>query len=458
MRGLPVILMAVACTVLPIAAQTAADAHAGWLAVDFRAYYCASLVQREGADPYFAQPLHRCESRTPRPYYRAPDGVTVPAPFPPYALALLAPLTLLPFEVATVVWWLLMAGAIALAVYAVTRVAAQPPLVGWAIFGLSLGLTCFSAGNAMPLSVAAVVLAALCAQRGHAAGAAAAVAFAAVEPQIALPAAVGLCVEFPAMRLPLVLAAIVLGAVSIASGGIAHSLAYVTSVLPAHALSEVSRDNQYSLSTVVAALGVPDGAAVLAGTLSYLFLTAIGVAVGLQLARRYHDRAFVALVPCAFSLLGGSFVHTEAIAAAVPAALLLYSHATEYRGRLFIVLVLLAVPWMYATSAALFLAPLFPVAYLTYALWRRERATVAAAALAAATAIAVCFGLAAFPGHLAAAVRVHSPIDPRLAEASWRQLVLGNSTNRPATWLLRLPTWVGLAGFAIGAAGTASRR
>ena len=86
-RRASAIVLAIVCTVLPIALQCAADRHAGWLMVDFRAYYCASLAQRENANPYFAAPLHACESRTPPPYYRAPATVTVPAPYPPYALA-----------------------------------------------------------------------------------------------------------------------------------------------------------------------------------------------------------------------------------------------------------------------------------------------------------------------------------------------------------------------------------
>lgn len=456
MRAVAAIALAVVCTALPIALQCAADRHAGWQMVDFRAYYCASLAQREHANPYFATPLHRCESRTPAPYYRPPATVTVPAPYPPYALALLAPLTLLPFALAAAVWWLILASSVALAAYAIAKTTAQPLLVGWAVVGLSLGLTCFSAGNAMPLAVAAVVLAALCAQRGKHVAAALAVTFGMIEPQVALPALVGLFIGFRSSRLPLALALLALGTISLLGGGIMHNLAYFTTVLPAHALSEVSRDNQYSLSTVAAALGIPDRAAVLAGSVAYLAMLGLGVAVGSALARRYAEPAFVLLVPCAFTQLGGSFVHTEAIAAAAPAALLLYVHAREHRGWILAALVMLAVPWMYATSAALFLAPAFPVAYLTYVLWRRDRTTTAAG-VAAAAAILALFVLASVPNHVVAGVHPHPPIDPRLAEASWRNFVLGDSTNRLVTWLLRLPTWAGLIGFAIAAIAIARK-
>jgi hypothetical protein len=144
-------------------------------------------------------------------------------------------------------------------------------------------------------------------------------------------------------------------------------------------------------------------------------------------------------------LLGGTFVHTGEIAAALPACLLLYTRAPEYRGWIFAAMILLAIPWMMASSAALFLAPLFPAAYLTYALWRKDRAAVLGTAVAAFAAIVVLFALAAAsPPHASALPHVYAPIDPRLAEASWRNFVLGNSTNRPVMWLLRLPSWIGL--------------
>jgi hypothetical protein len=220
-------------------------------------------------------------------------------------------------------------------------------------------------------------------------------------------------------------------------------------VLPAHALSEVSRDNQYSLSTVVAAFGVPDSAAVLVGTVSYVLMIALGVVVAVRLTYRYGDPAFALLVPPAFILLGGSFVHTEVIAAAVPAALLLFTRAQAYRGWLFVVLMLLVVPWMLATSVALFLAPLFPVAYLAYTLGRRDGAFTLAAALVSFVVIVALFALQAMPGHAVVVSHVRPPIDPRLAEASWRQFVLSDVTNRPIMWLLRLPTWAGLVALAI---------
>jgi Glycosyltransferase family 87 len=448
-RPLSAIALAVICTVLPFAGQLYGDRAGGWLMVDFRAYYCAALAQREGANPYFVQPLHDCERSTPSPYYRVPNGVTVPAPYPPYVLALLAPVTLLPFAGAAILWWTLLALSVLVAAFALARVVGQPFLVGWSALVLSLGLTSFASGNIMPLALAAIVVAALCAQRGRLPAATLAIAFAMIEPQIALPAAVALFARYLSTRLTIALVFASLGIVSVLEGGLAHALLYVNAVLPAHALSEVSRDNQYSLSTIVAAFGLPDSAAVLVGSVSYFLMTALGIVVGLRLASRYEEPAFTLLVPPAFVLLGGSFVHTEAIAAAVPAALLLFTRAKPRRGWLLAVVALLAVPWMLSTSAALFLAPIFPIAYLTYTLWRRERMAMTGGVLAAYAIIVSLFILSGVPGHTMFGVHVYPPIDPRLAEASWRQFVLSDSTNRPVMWLLRLPSWAGLIALVI---------
>jgi hypothetical protein len=108
------------------------------------------------------------------------------------------------------------------------------------------------------------------------------------------------------------------------------------------------------------------------------------------------------------------------------------------------------VPWMLATSAALFLAPLFPAAYLAYALWG-DRTIALAVALASLVIVAGLFTLAQAPAHALGHPHSYPPIDPRLADASWRRFVLGNVTNRPVMWLLRLPTWIGLIAFALPA-------
>jgi hypothetical protein len=433
------------CSLLPITAQTLADRHAGWMLVDFRAYYCGALMLRQDQDPYRVDPLHACEHSTPSPFYMAPDRVTVPAPYPPYALALLAPLTFLSFRIAAVVWWLLLAACFGVAAWSLSRLIAARFTVGCAAFALSLGLTCFSSGNAIPIAVALITLAALLLQRGRSMEAAACVSIAMIEPNVALPAAIGLFVVIPKARVPLIVAAALLGALSIFSGPRLNA-EYLLSVLPAHALSEVSRDNQYSLSTILAAAGVSDRASAQIGALSYLVMLALGVVAGRRLAQRYTDGAFALVIPTAFALIGGSFVHTEALAAAVPAAMMLFARETRRRALLMATSILLTVPWIFATSAALFLAPIVPVAYLVRELWSAKRTTLGVAGLATAAIIVLLFDFSSGQVHHATPSATHNQafIDPTLAEASWRIFVLSDSTNRLSMWLLRAPSWIGL--------------
>src|ERR1700722_17115235 len=75
---------------------------------DFRAFYCAAKVAAQGRDPYLAEPLRTCAQQALRSV--GLDGVkqvVIPAPLPPYALAVLRPLTALPYLEASATWFAL---------------------------------------------------------------------------------------------------------------------------------------------------------------------------------------------------------------------------------------------------------------------------------------------------------------------------------------------------------------
>jgi hypothetical protein len=450
MKGISVLILlavAIVCTIFPIASQTVANKNAGWLMVDFRAYYCAALVDRQQNDPYRNQPLHACESTNAAPYFRAKPRVTIPAPYPPYALAIIAPFTFLPFGTAAVLWYAFMVLCCVIAAVLLAHVTRLPILVTWAALALSLGLESLPSGQVVPLCIAALIAGALLSQRAQWDLTAVVVGLAMIEPHVALPAAIALFIRYPAARTVLVLFAVLFAAGSLAFGGLERNLEYFGSVLHAHALAEVSRDNQYSLSTVLTSFGVGDEQAVLIGNISYLVMLALGVSVSVRLCERFRDSAFIVLGPPAFAVLGGPFIHSVELVAALPFCLLLYNYTKGFRVThmvLLTIIVLLAVPWIDATSAALFAAPLFPAAFLIYLLLG-DRTSTLVAAVASGFAIVILFIVSAragTPSHFVNAV--HPYINPQLAEYSWRELTLGNSTNRLATWLLRLPTWIAL--------------
>ena len=236
----------------------------------------------------------------------------------------------------------------------------------------------------------------------------------------------------------------VLALVSLAVLGAATNFEYFTSVLPAHALSEVARDTQYSLTAVLFSLGAPESVALRTGLLWYAAMLALGTFVGGLLARKTGNNAFFVCIPPAFAVFGGSFIHVTQIAAALPAAVLLISCAKkEQQSLAAIALLLLAVPWTWAISPALVIAPLFPVGYLAWHYWNGNARVALLAALAAAVLLWSLVELAGAAPGIAAHARTLA-IDPRLAEATWSDFTQKSSTNGVAAWMLRVPTWAGL--------------
>jgi hypothetical protein len=133
------------------------------------------------------------------------------------------------------------------------------------------------------------------------------------------------------------------------------------------------------------------------------------------------------------------------IAAALPAAVLLISSEKKEQQYWLaaIAVLLLAVPWTWAISPALVIAPLFPVGYLAWHYWNGN---ARAALLAALAAVLLLWGLVELAGGApgAAAHARTLAIDPRLAEATWSNFTQKSSTNSIAAWMLRVPTWAGL--------------
>lgn len=190
------------------------------------------------------------------------------------------------------------------------------------------------------------------------------------------------------------------------------------------------------------------------------------VCAGIALARiaslKFEQPAFIVLVPAAFAVIGGPFIHLTQIAAVIPAVLLLYSVCRRYRQILLSALVLLALPWPMAKSATfIYLAPV-----LTFALiWWIEQRKDAVAGFAFAVVVAVA-AFTLHQGYLAEPQSVHvagaqQPAEPkipaRLAEASWSHLMWTTESNDDAlSWAKRIPTWCGLVLLVVSAMGAST--
>ncbi|MGZ3517848.1 MAG: glycosyltransferase 87 family protein [Vulcanimicrobiaceae bacterium] len=427
-------------TCVPIALETVRLRMFASVFGDFKAFYCAARVAASGHDPYKAVPLQVCET------FAVPDGLVhgyaVPAPLPGYAIGMLAPFADIPYAIAAGLWFALTMIAFAICIYALTRLTDRSTLTVFAAFALSLGVPAIPYGQIVPIAIAALALAALSAERGHWPQTAAAAAVSLVEPHLGLAACAALFIWAPRTRAALGISAIVLGLLSVLAIGISGNVEYVTRILPAHAASELSADIQYSLAVVLHALGVGDSRALSIATASYGAMLVIGVFLGQVLSSRFKSPALLVAIPVAVSVVGGPYIHVTQIAAAIPAALILFDRAPQFRAALTLVVLLLAVPWLWAGTPVLATAALFPVAWLAWDLSEGDpRFVIASVSVATVLAMAPNFLTLT---HAHAAI-VDRGIDPSLPEAQWsRAIQLLASTESPATWLVRAPTWLGL--------------
>jgi hypothetical protein len=318
---------------------------------DFRAFYCAGSAVDARRDPYRVQPLWACELAALRSNgLPLGDARVMPAPLPPYALALFAGVARLPFPAAAIVWDLGVLAAIVLGAVLIARLTGLPLAVTALAFAPAQICESLWLGQIVPLVVCCLCAAALALRARRYAWAAAALLAATIEPHVALPAALAAFLFVPAMRRPLALGTALLAAVALLAVGPAVSLEYGLQVLPLHARSEiVNFGAQYSLTSLLWAYGMAPEAALRFGEASTVLMAGIGIALAFRLAKRYADDAFLVLVPCLSVLLGGVFIHIHQMGIAIPGVLLLLSRLEARRGlrlALLAATLALALPWL----------------------------------------------------------------------------------------------------------------
>jgi glycosyl transferase family 87 len=392
----------------------------------FAAFYCGGAVARLGHDPYRTEPLRTCEQTLPSYGYDV-AGVVEPAPFPPVVLAAFGALSLLPFAWAFGAYAALALIAIAVATFALQRMTGFSP---WFV-GASLAVGAFYQnlrfGEIPPLVIGIVCAAALLLERGRPRAAALVASLVLIEPHVAAPVLLALFLASKPSRATLAIVGAVLAAVSIV---VLHPLLtaeYFLAALPAHAASEVTANDQYSITWIAHVLGAPDRWALRAGSLSYAATAALGVLAGKRLATRWGRPALAILVPAAFAVTGGLFIHDLQLPIALPAALVLASvTAGRVRALALTAAMLLAVTWFDDVSAVLALAASAVMAWTApLALaqpWRR-----------AAFAASVCAGYACIiVAFHALSPHVHVPLPAHpdaggapdeLASAVWGRFV-----------------------------------
>ncbi len=447
-------LVLAACAVL--AWQLVVNAQGRMLLGDFRAFYCGGSTLLHGANPYAAAPLLHCE-QVPQPFglHTARDRVDLPAPFPGYALAVFALFALLPYPIAAVAWFVLLLACTALACIFTARLIDRPPFVVLTLLAVAFSVAVIPYGELAPVILAALTGGALALRRGARGAFVAALAVIALLPHVALPVFLALFIWNRAARLPVALVCVALGAIDLVIGGPQLALSYFTRVLPNHAASEVGFITQYSMTWLAQGLGVPDRVALAAGNISYLVMIVLGVWLAGVAARKLRDPAFLLLIPPAFAVTFGSFIHYSEITLAFPAGLLLFAR-TQGMPRVLVAssLVLIALPWQsIVTQPALMVAVTLGAIAIAAVVLRTSTQAALRVGLSAVLFCALCIVLAWYLGPQTAPHTSAAAFDPTLAEASWAAHISDQTSSSGLVWWIpKLPTWIGLVLLALGGA------
>jgi len=462
-----VVLVAIQAALRP---QNSLLAAAG---LDFRAFYCSGSVANAGADPSLVEPLRACEHGV-QWAQDWPREMVIPSPLPPYDLAAFAALAHLPYAQAKIAWYLALVGAIFWSAYLLARMTRLPALFVIAALLGGNGLLCLVYGQLPPLVVAALTTAAWLVERRRYAWAGVAAAAAMIEPHLGLPACLAMLLLLPRARAAVLASLAALAAVGTAVAGWPQTVAYFAKDLPIHAASELVATDQYSLSHLLHVAGMGDRAALLLGSLSYLFMLAAGIVLARRVCAALGREAFVVSLPTAVVLFGGSFIHETQFVAALPAALLLAAAARRARWAAWTAVALLSVSWFsfsapaHALDAAAFAVGLGAVvtAAVLASSGRAPLVRAAAGACAACAVLAMALGFRQLPGPAAPSdVVLPAAVTAASAQASanWAAYLRGTpelSVPSPRKELEKVPSWLAivLLAFAAGAQPATRRR
>jgi hypothetical protein len=411
------------CALAAFAALLALHAYTNTF-LDLRAFYCAGTAFAHGEDPYRNAALRTCEAALGTNVFagRGFDQPTVPVPWTPYALPLLALLSSLPFDGAVVVWTVLNFGCAAVAAALLRSSLPELSPVAVATFVLFATVPTEAAlGQPAGLELLAVAAAGVYARRGATSGTCIALLVAAIQPYVALPLAVGLLCAGAAARRAVAVAALVVVAASLI---VLRPLTfeYLTAVAPEHARANVFEVTQLSWTSLLAAAGLPADPARALGTVIYIVAIALGVWAGLRLASSTRKPEALPWIAALLGTLAAPYLHFQQLAGALPGALVVVA-TTPAATR--VAAIGLFVPWI-----GLLLQAKYSYAFVPFAApmaWRR-RPPQRAAQLVLLAFVLFCVDLA-----LAAFFRepLHNPTGYRnpplgadaLADNSWRAFI-----------------------------------
>ncbi len=423
--------------------------------VDFRVLYCAGRVALAGGDPYLVEPLRACEHAYANPSIAGSPNIVYAFALPPYIIAPFAELARLPFWAAAWTYEVAAFISLAAAIVLLARALDLPLLACGTALVLAVGLPSLALGQLAPFELLFIAGTAFALVRCNNVAAGVLAVLTLLEPHVGVFVVSAVALFAPRTRLTVLAGAAVLALAALACG--VHVVATFLAEAPLQIAAEARSDTQYSLTAPLVWIGVPLKYALAAGSLSTVLTFALSLVLARAVARSTTPGA-LAVIPPACAVFGGSYIHITQIALAVPAALLLVPHARAdvVASRLAVAgLLLLAVPWpnvaaeKQVTAAALFvIAVLMSYAGASYA--------------RTAALVAVCW-IALWPIQNSIPPALAKPMLPRaaptdLGSTGWEAAVAQSSRNSPRTFLIKLPTWFGLAATIAAAIRLADKR
>jgi hypothetical protein len=412
---------------------------------DLVPFYCGGTMVAAHENPYTVEPIRTCEHRVGRSFGKG-SKLSVPAPQPAYELEAFAILSHLPFSVLSKIWTLVEIATFFATIGVLMRLTALPLATVFASLAISDFYSSLLLGQTAAICVLGISLIALGLSRGRAVIIGIGLLLASTEPHIALPAFIAVAL-FSKHRLVAIACGLMLAIVSLLSMPFHEIVQYVAAVLPAHALSELNNQDQFSAAYYLHSLGISASTSITIAKAQYFVMVLLSIAIARLSVAKLGEAAYGA-VPPALVLIGGPFLHIHEAAAAIPALLLL---AARVPGRyVYVCLAMLAVPWV-NFSEVLTVLPAAPIVLVVLL----NRGNVPRVGVVLTTLVAT-FGLGF--AALWIAMRTHRVGHPKyglirpgdLAEGPWKALNdLQNHDHVFLANLTKFPTELALVGLLI---------
>lgn len=293
--------------------------------LDAKAFACAGKAFAQGLDPYRDAAVRPCETQLGTYLFSGAghfDQPTVPVPWAPYAMPVLALLTLPPFAAFITGWTIADFVCLALAADLLRRALPAVSPVSIAAFVLFAGVpTEAILGQPVGFELLAVTGAGVALRARSITGCTIALLATSIWPYVALPLGLAMLFAGSRSRRAAVIAAAIVAVITLVFVR-DLSIEYVSNVVPEHARAAVLEFTQLSLTSMIGATGIAPGIAGALGLVVFAAALGAGLWAAPRFARAARSPEALLWIPTMLATLGAPFLHFQELACALPGVLL----------------------------------------------------------------------------------------------------------------------------------------